>query len=48
MKAGTSDTPTQEEWLSKNLQPGSYVGVDPNLLSLDEWRRISEALKKVR
>lgn len=46
MKGGLPDTPTQEEWLSKNLESGDYVGVDANLLNLDEWRRMSEALKK--
>lgn len=45
MKEGFSKTPTREDWLSKELLAGSKVGVDPYLLSLDEWRRISKKLE---
>jgi len=45
MKDGNPDVLKKEEWLSQKLPDGATVGVDPHLLSLDEWRRISKALK---
>ncbi|XP_065071332.1 xaa-Pro aminopeptidase 1-like isoform X2 [Rhopilema esculentum] len=45
MKDGLPETPTQEDWLSKELPVGAKVGVDPYLISLDAWRRISKKLQ---
>lgn len=38
MKAGLSTTPTEKEWLVKNLPSGSRVGVDPALITYQEYR----------
>lgn len=46
MKDGVKGTPKKEEWLSKNLENGSFVGVDPDMISLDEWNRLTIELKK--
>jgi len=45
MKSGFGDTLKKEEWLSKKLPDEAVIGVDPYLLSLDEWRTISQELK---
>jgi len=44
MTDGAPGVLRQEEWLSQKLPEGAVVGVDPTLLSLDEWRRISKEL----
>eukprot|EP00794_Sanderia_malayensis_P005492 gene5492-6177_t len=44
MKDGLPGVPTKEDWLSKELPIGSKIGVDPTLISLDEWRKISKKL----
>jgi len=45
MKDGLPETPSQEDWLSKELPVGAKVGVDPYLISLDGWRRITKKLQ---
>lgn len=45
MKEGVPGTPTREDWLSSELQPGSAVGVDPFLVTMPEWTRISSKLQ---
>ena len=42
---GLPDTPTQSEWLNKNLPNGSRIGVDPFLYSIDEWNRMEKELQ---
>ncbi|XP_031555402.1 xaa-Pro aminopeptidase 1-like [Actinia tenebrosa] len=44
MKDGMLDTPTKEEWLIQELSSGSRVGVDPFLVSLQEWQKLSKAM----
>lgn len=43
-KIGIPETPTQSDWLLKNLPAGSNVGVDPRLYSIDEWEQLSKEL----
>uniref|UniRef100_A0A8D8VMY0 Xaa-Pro aminopeptidase 1 n=1 Tax=Cacopsylla melanoneura TaxID=428564 RepID=A0A8D8VMY0_9HEMI len=38
MKSGLPTTLTEKEWLAKNLPSGSRVGVDPNLITLQEYK----------
>ncbi|XP_050522688.1 xaa-Pro aminopeptidase ApepP isoform X2 [Daktulosphaira vitifoliae] len=45
MKMGLPDTPTLSEWLSKNMKSGSRIGVDANLITYSEWRRINKEIK---
>lgn len=45
MRDGVGKTLKREEWLSQKLPEGAVVGVDPYLLSLDDWRIISQELK---
>jgi len=47
MKGGLPDTPTQTEWMLKNLEPGSIVGVDPMLISCKSWTELSDQLEEV-
>lgn len=42
---GLSDTPTLAEWLIKHMKPGSRIGVDANLITYSEWRRINKEIK---
>lgn len=46
MKDGLSDTPSQAEWLTKELPVGGRVGVDPYLMSNDTWKPLHQHLKK--
>ncbi len=46
MKDGLIDTPSIEEWLTSNLPSGSTVGIDGMLFSIDETRRMADALAK--
>ena len=41
---GIPSTPTQGAWLAKNLPVGSRVGVDPRLMSKDQWTPLSKTL----
>lgn len=45
MKMGLTTTPTQAEWLAKELPVGGKVGVDPYLMSLDAWKPMCKHLK---
>lgn len=45
MKDGLPDTPSHSDWLKDVLASGSNVGVDPFLISLDSWKRLSKELK---
>jgi len=47
MKGGLPDTPTQTNWMLKNLEPGSIVGVDPMLISCKSWAELSDQLEEV-
>lgn len=44
MKEGHPSTPTQGAWLAKTLPQGSKVGVDPRLLSKEQWAPLSKML----
>ncbi|XP_024943564.1 xaa-Pro aminopeptidase ApepP isoform X2 [Cephus cinctus] len=44
MKEGVIGTPTQAEWLAKNLPPKSTVGADPSLLSYNVWLTLHTTL----
>ncbi|XP_048581027.1 xaa-Pro aminopeptidase 1 [Nematostella vectensis] len=44
-KEGLPDTPKFSEWLAEKLQVGSRVGVDPFLLSICDWNKLSKNLK---
>lgn len=46
MKDGLSDTPSQAEWLSKELPAGGRVGVDPYLMSSETWKPLDKTLKE--
>lgn len=39
------DTLTLTEWLTKNMKTGSIIGVDANLITYSEWRRINKEIK---
>lgn len=45
MKMGLPDTQTLSEWLTKNMKTGSIIGVDANLITYNEWRRINKEIK---
>ncbi|XP_033756738.1 xaa-Pro aminopeptidase 1-like [Pecten maximus] len=45
MKMGLTSTPSQAEWLAKELPVGGKVGVDPYLMSLDAWKPMCKHLK---
>lgn len=45
MKDGLPDTPSKSDWLCRQLPPGSRVGVDPFLISFEEWKTLDKALK---
>lgn len=44
MKAGSKDTPTQSEYLSKCLPSGSKVGVDAKLMSHSDFKKLDTNL----
>ncbi|XP_067656782.1 xaa-Pro aminopeptidase 1-like [Haliotis asinina] len=45
MKTGLKDTPTQAEWLVKELPTEGRVGVDPFLFSVEQWKPLAKELK---
>ncbi|XP_032229694.1 xaa-Pro aminopeptidase 1 isoform X1 [Nematostella vectensis] len=45
MRDGLPDTPKQEEWLIQELPIGSRVGVDPFLMPLVQWKKMSTTLR---
>jgi len=47
MKDGLPTTPKQMDWLVKNLEPGSIIGVDPLLVSSANWKAWTEQLESV-
>ena len=47
MKDGLATTPKQIDWLVKNLEPGSVIGIDPLLVSSANWKAWSEQLETV-
>nr|CAD7463512.1 unnamed protein product [Timema tahoe] len=42
---GLPVTPSQGKYLSDNFSEGSHVGVDPNVLSYEEWKIIQNDMK---
>ncbi|KAH8333677.1 hypothetical protein KR059_002320, partial [Drosophila kikkawai] len=44
MKQGLSGVPSIGVWLAQNLTAGSFVGVDPRLMSFREWQTIETQL----
>lgn len=46
MKDGLPDTPSQAEWLVKELPVNGIVGVDPYLMSSETWKPIYKTLKE--
>jgi len=45
-RMGEPDTPDYKDWLISKLTPGSVIGVNGKTMSLDEYRNLSEKLKK--
>ncbi|XP_055619486.1 xaa-Pro aminopeptidase ApepP isoform X2 [Toxorhynchites rutilus septentrionalis] len=45
MKDGQPSTPSIDAWFANELQPGSKVGVDANLISTRAWNPLETALK---
>ena len=45
MKDAIPGTPTQGEWLSKKLPSGSRVGVDPFVISNENWKLLATQLE---
>lgn len=45
LSEGLPETPTQSEWIQRNLLPGSRIGVDATTLSKSEWTELSTALE---
>lgn len=46
MKAGLSETPSKDKWLTSELVSGQKVGVDPALISFDAANKLRENLAK--
>lgn len=46
MKDGMPGTPSQEEWLAKELKANDKVGVDANLFSIDKFETMKKELEK--
>lgn len=42
---GRPDTPSRDEWLKANLEPGSRIGADPRLMSNTAWEHFRLALE---
>lgn len=45
MKVGLPDVPSWQEFLSKNLDSGSRIGIDPTLITISDAETISKALQ---
>ncbi|XP_062591961.1 xaa-Pro aminopeptidase 1-like [Saccostrea cucullata] len=45
MKDGQPSTPTQADWLAKELPVGGTVGVDPCLISAEAWKPLKKSLQ---
>ncbi|THH04905.1 hypothetical protein EW145_g5189 [Phellinidium pouzarii] len=46
MKQGLPDVPTWQEFLSKDLEEGQNIGVDPSLISAADAKTLRESLEK--
>jgi len=46
LKQGLQDVPTWQEWTAEQSEGGKVVGVDPNLLSATDARKLAEKIKK--
>ena len=46
MKEGLTGTPTRTEWLERNLEGGSVIGVDPFLISNSQFSTMKASLDK--
>jgi len=46
MKEGQPETLSRGDWLAKNLESGSTVGVDPFLMPVSQWNALNQALEK--
>ena len=45
MKDGSTETPSQGQWLTKHLDADANVGVDPFLMSVTEWKQLERCLE---
>jgi len=45
MKDRLPETPSRGEWLVENLEPGSFVGADPMLVSRTAWNDLKDQLE---
>jgi len=45
-KSGQPGVPSQDAWLSQEVQSGKSVGIDPRLISIASWKSRSEILKR--
>ncbi|CAF1438029.1 unnamed protein product [Rotaria magnacalcarata] len=46
MRDGTKDVPSITNWISRNLEKNSFVGCDPQLLSINEWKEWKDTLEQ--
>jgi len=46
MKEGIPGTPTRAEWLERNLEIGSVIGVDPFLISNSQFKTMKASLDR--
>jgi len=46
MKEGQPETLSRGDWLAKNLESGSTVGVDPFLMPVSQWNSLNQTLEK--
>jgi len=46
LKQGLQDVPTWQEWTAEQSEGGKVVGVDPNLISASDARKLAEKIKK--
>lgn len=44
MKVGQPKTPSRGDWLANHLEPGAVVGVDPFLMTVNEWNSMAKVL----
>ena len=46
MKEGQPETLSRGDWLAKNLESGTTVGVDPFLMPVTEWNSLNRSLER--
>ncbi|CAF3418743.1 unnamed protein product [Rotaria socialis] len=46
MRDGTKDVPSIANWIARNLEKNSFVGCDPQLLSINEWKEWKDTLEQ--